>query len=102
MIFRKLFFCFIVTAGFMVEPKAFHPPIIVTFKGNVNIEIPFPSEQNCVGFNIIKQNEKYNDAVYNNDDESQYFHHFFKKHCLCTPGEYRDMISSLDSLVLSS
>ena len=52
-----------------LEHKAFHPPIIVTFKGNNNLEIPLNLEKKCVKFNIIKQSENYNDTVYNNDEE---------------------------------
>lgn len=52
-----------------IAPKAFYPPITITFRGNECIEIPLSAEKKCVGFNIIKQNKNHNDAVYNNDDE---------------------------------
>jgi hypothetical protein len=51
-----------------LAPKAFYPPTIITFKGGEDVEILLCTEKNSVGFNIIRQNENNNDAVYTNDD----------------------------------
>ncbi len=48
-----------------LEPKAFYPPITITFRGNEGIEIPLPAEKSCIGFNIIKQSGNNNDEEHN-------------------------------------
>ncbi len=52
-----------------LEHEVFHPPIVITFKGDENIEIPLCTEKNSVGFNIIKRSGNNNDTVYVNTEE---------------------------------
>jgi hypothetical protein len=44
-----------------LEPKAFHPPITIAFKGSMDVDIPLSTVNNYIRFNIIKESGNNND-----------------------------------------